>query len=201
MTDLGLYNFIKNSLAQGKSKEEISSILAKGNWNQADIDEAFMSVASNISPVSINQSDPAPITVQSQKIERTIIISERPAIITALCGYFFVMWVQTYIGYFRYGNYIFDMLGSIFKPGVLNSQTITYLISGVAVFVGVIGYWFMKKWAVYLYTLGIVIYFYLTFSQINLRYFNSDYAFMIFLMVWLPVVMITVGFGYLKRMS
>jgi hypothetical protein len=44
MVNPDVHNFIKSALAQGKTKEEITSDLAKGGWNQAEIDEAYTAI-------------------------------------------------------------------------------------------------------------------------------------------------------------
>ena len=51
MTDPGLYNYIKNELARGKSKEQINSIIIQGGgWTQTDIDAGFKDVQDNNIP-------------------------------------------------------------------------------------------------------------------------------------------------------
>jgi hypothetical protein len=51
MTDLGLYNYIKNGLAQNQTKAQITEALLKGNWTQSQIDEAFTSIDTNTPPI------------------------------------------------------------------------------------------------------------------------------------------------------
>ncbi len=51
MVDLGLYNFIKKSLAEGKSREEINTTLVyQRGWKQEYIDNAFADVLSSKIP-------------------------------------------------------------------------------------------------------------------------------------------------------
>jgi hypothetical protein len=56
MVNPDVYNFIKNALVQGKTKEEISSDLTKGGWNEADIEEAYASVEGNQPSPSLNSN-------------------------------------------------------------------------------------------------------------------------------------------------
>ncbi|MEO8638138.1 MAG: hypothetical protein ABI430_04535 [Candidatus Taylorbacteria bacterium] len=59
MTDLGLYNYIKSELAQGKTKEQITATLMQGGgWTQADTDTAFSDIESNTMPnANLSQSE------------------------------------------------------------------------------------------------------------------------------------------------
>ena len=52
MVDLGVYNFVKNALAAGKSREDITADLARGGSNAATIEEALAAVQSGTPPVS-----------------------------------------------------------------------------------------------------------------------------------------------------
>lgn len=52
MIDLGIYNFIKNALAQGQTKEAITAILTNQGMTAEDIAAAFASVESGVAPVA-----------------------------------------------------------------------------------------------------------------------------------------------------
>jgi len=71
MPDQGLLSFIKGTLAQGKSKQEISAILiAQGGWNQQDVDMAFAQIA----PPSVPPA-PAPVPVPPSALTPTVAVS------------------------------------------------------------------------------------------------------------------------------
>jgi hypothetical protein len=51
MSESGLYTFIKNELAQGKSKDEIARMLIEnGGWTQADLVPIFSNIEKGIQP-------------------------------------------------------------------------------------------------------------------------------------------------------
>lgn len=57
MTDIGLYNYIKKELAEGKTKEQISVTLAQGGgWSRENIDAGFVDVQSGNPPVLSNET-------------------------------------------------------------------------------------------------------------------------------------------------
>lgn len=62
MVDLGIYNFVKNALAAGKSKEEITADLSRGGQSAAIIEETFAAVHAGIPPV-IKSATPAPVDI------------------------------------------------------------------------------------------------------------------------------------------
>ena len=52
MVDLGVYNFVKNALAAGKSTEDITADLARGGLKSDTIEEAITSVQSGVLPAA-----------------------------------------------------------------------------------------------------------------------------------------------------
>ena len=60
MVDLGVYNFVKNALAAGKSAEDISADLARGGQKAATIEEALAAVQSGTPPVT-PKARPTPV--------------------------------------------------------------------------------------------------------------------------------------------
>ncbi len=53
MVDLGVYNFVKNALAQGKSKEDIIADFSnRGTLTAQAIEEVFIAVASGAPPAA-----------------------------------------------------------------------------------------------------------------------------------------------------
>lgn len=53
MVDLGLYNYIKNALAQGKSREEIVQHLVGAGWQQTLVEEAMTAVEHRDEPTPV----------------------------------------------------------------------------------------------------------------------------------------------------
>jgi len=52
MVDLGVYNFVKNALAAGKSREDITADLTRGGQKAATIEEAIAAVQSGVLPAA-----------------------------------------------------------------------------------------------------------------------------------------------------
>ena len=52
MVDLGVYNFVKNALAAGKSAEDITADLTRGGLKAATIEEALTAVRSGALPAA-----------------------------------------------------------------------------------------------------------------------------------------------------
>lgn len=71
MTDLGLYNFIKNALAKGETKEQIMATLAGASWTPEAIAEAFTSVESGVAPT------PSTPTLSTPSIDTNLNSAER----------------------------------------------------------------------------------------------------------------------------
>lgn len=61
MTNFELYNYIKDALSKGKTKDEITTTLMQvGGWSWVDINNAFVDVQ--------NGNQPAPNATQAVKI-------------------------------------------------------------------------------------------------------------------------------------
>lgn len=209
MVDLGLYNFIKNGLAHGKTKEEISQSLLQSKINQETIDAAFDAVAKGKVPAV--QKPPLDSLAENEyKASHQVDEHARPAIITALCGYYFVTWILYVVNagmvmllfWLNTNNPITSLLPNIKK---FNLHTVISIVIAVCFFFGVVGYWNMKRWGVVLYTLtvvGSVIY---TFGKAgSLSQIAQTFTLPIFLSLvvtlLLPFTMIIVGFSYFRRM-
>ena len=52
MVDLGVYNFVKDALAAGRSTEDITADLTRGGFKAATIEEALTAVRSGVLPTT-----------------------------------------------------------------------------------------------------------------------------------------------------
>jgi hypothetical protein len=191
MVDLGLFNFIKNAVAQGKSKGEIDKALSGGGWDQASIDTAYTDVANNNSPVTSQTSASASSTVASRAFA---IGGNRPTIITVLCGYYFVSFILSLI------NFIPAMVSLAKVPGVNYSSLLNIgLLFSLAIFVAMLGYWGMKKWGVYLYVVAeasVVAYLF-----VKIPSFSGAVLLSLIVGLILPVFVVYTGLKNFDRMS
>src|SRR3989344_3510631 len=60
MVDLGVYNFVKNAVAAGKSEEDITADLARGGLRMEIIEEALAAVQSG-APPAVKGAPPTPV--------------------------------------------------------------------------------------------------------------------------------------------
>jgi hypothetical protein len=209
MVDLGLYNFIKNGLAHGKTKADLTQSLLQSKINQESIDAAFDAVAKGKVPAV--QKPPLDSLAENEyKATHQVDEHARPAIITALCGYYFVTWILAIV---NAGMVVLlfwlNTKGSVISllPNIktFNLQIVVSIVIAVCFFFGVVGYWNMKRWGVVLYTLtvvGSVIY---TFGKAgSLSQISQTFTLPIFLSLIatliLPLTMIIAGFSYFRRM-
>ncbi len=129
---------------------------------------------------------------------------KRPLIITILCIVGFILLIQSI------GSVIIGFLYGLsvgYKP-FLQVQLILYALLVIVGVVGLIGYWKMRKWGVYLYTATIVIIFVYAFwvfiSLRGFQNFNLDYVWIYiwghFIKYFIALFIIVVGFIYLKKM-
>jgi len=131
---------------------------------------------------------------EAKIIESHIIDGSRPTVITILCGYFFVSWLLSilrFVAILGYGQITsISFLGLSGLPGAVD------IIVSFAIVISILGYWIMKKWAVYLYTfiiLSVVLYVLLIRHQI--------FSFIHLPSLTLFAIVILVGFLNLKRMD
>jgi|GEM_PF-3761141 len=120
--------------------------------------------------------------------------TERPTIVTALCGYFFVSWVLSIINtagiMFTYpdAKVSFNLSG-------FSLTGIFAAIFSLLVIVSILGYWFMKKWSVYLYCALVVISIIITlftFKAVTFFFVSS---------LLIPAAVVWVGFKNLDKMA
>jgi hypothetical protein len=128
MTDPGLHNFIKNALAEGKSKEEISaSLIQGGGWTQADVDAAFTDVESgNISQVA------EVVAEQPVENKKATIALWMAVLIVVLWGFIFLTSL----------TFPFIPLTTILLPlpVILVVFSIIFLIALIGVIIGLMGF-------------------------------------------------------------
>jgi len=130
-------------------------------------------------------------------------LSERPEIITIICGYFFVTWSLSIIYFIRLLTQIKDIkdIRLNFSSYSSLSGWVGLLIS-VFLFASIFGYWNLKKWGVYLYTavnIFILVYLALKFNSIGMSF--RSIASNIFWGSILPAFIIYIGFKYLNGMK
>lgn len=197
MVDLGLYNFVKSNLALGKSKADISDVLIKGGNNQTVIDEIFNAIDNNLAPLTASQNTSQSITVpQSQVATQNILNSNnRPIIITVVCLYLLIATADSILQTISLVASVASSTNAHMNYGYTG---ISFLIQIVGL-IAVAGYWMMRKWGVYLYTLAFVSSFTLflaEFYQFSLTNFVSPAISYI-----VPLGIVVVGYYYLNLMA
>ncbi len=193
MTDLGLFNFIKNAITQGKSKEEINSILFKAGLNQTDINQIYTDIQNNNVPV-INTTGENPTRMS----RASTFSSSRPTLITVLCGYFFVSWILSLINWLVFIISLSQITDASITPSFSLSSLPNLLIS-LGILIAIFGYWNMKKWGVYLYIasqIALIIYLF-----INIHNPSGAAIVSIIIGLLLPITTIGTGLKYLEQMS
>ncbi len=190
MVDLGLFNFVKNALAEGKSKDEIKIALAKGGWKETDMEEAYTAVKNDASPTVVSRKNGS---------ERTTLVStaaaveeHRPTIIIALCGYFFVTFILTVLHLA-----ILSLSGEL--PLSIEMESLPSIVIVITGFVSMVGYWNMKRWGVMLYTLntvGLMLYLSLQLQGITIFPLIST----LLQSLLIPLATIYIGFASFEEM-
>lgn len=193
MTDLGLFNFIKNAITQGKSREEINSILFKAGLNQTDINQVYIDIQNNNVPV-INTTEE-----NSTRMSRALTSnSNRPTMITVLCGYFFVSWILSLINWLVFIISLSQATGTSITPS-FSLNSLPNLLISLGILIAIFGYWNMKKWGVYLYIasqIALIIYLF-----INVHNPSGAVIVSIIVGLLLPITTIGTGLKYLEQMS
>ena len=140
MADIGLINFIKNALANGQTKEVINETLLKNNWQQPAIDEAFAAVANPVmQSAQIHTQSVSPASFRNATISE----QDRPTMIIALCGYYFISLILSFI--------------NVVELMLTNSLKINFNLYGtVGEIISFVGIWYMRKWGAYLYFLIVI---------------------------------------------
>ena len=127
--------------------------------------------------------------------QKTIYTSERPTIITVLCGYFFVSWILTIINLLV----LFFSANSGFTSSI-NVVSWTFLFTLLSI-IAVFGYWFMSKWAVYLYIVVTIASLVYEFINSHGYSFSSGVLFSLIISLVIPISLIYVGVKYFGQMS
>jgi len=192
MVDLGLFNFVKNAIAEGKSKDEIKIELAKGGWDETAMEAAFTAVESNTPPraMSTRKTTPEPTIIVP---EAEIPVEHRPALITALCGYYFISFLLSVISVS-----ILSLSGKL--PFSVDSTNVPSISIALISFLSVYGYWTMRRWGVMLFTLNTVaLMLYLSTQLQGSAYF--PFVATLIQSLLLPFVVVYIGFTYFEEMT
>jgi hypothetical protein len=200
MVDLGLFNYIKNALSQGKSKDEIKEMLSHGKVPPAEVESAIRDVEQDNVPMAIYQSP-------AMKLDATVVPiihpKVRPLFITLLCGYYLITWLMVIV------TLIISLVLFAITDTLSTSVAISYFTNmkletmiALAYFIfsviAISGFWDMKRWAVFLYFIivgGMLTYEFMTYAL------TVDKAIILTVTYFVPVLTVLTGFRYLKRMS
>lgn len=175
--------------------------MAKKTWisgfyysNKKNMEEQYKNFLNapeeNNSNFNFKENDDARI------VESNVLVpGERPTIITALCGYFFVSWSLNIISTVGRLAALPESAKISFNLTGFPLKGVYALVISLLIVVSVFGYWLMKKWGVYLYTVSII--FSVIFALVTIK----TISFLFVLSLILPAVMIFTGFKYLNRMS
>jgi hypothetical protein len=150
MVDLGLFNFIKNEIAKGSTKEQIVTKLTNGGNSPESIGEAYEAVINNTPPISVAKT---PISFINKHR------GERPTAITIIC---FILAISIVAGLIQ-SALLFIFF--IFNPIGVGIIIILSLILQLLPFAVLYGYWMMRKWGVYLYGFIFVLSFVLSMGK------------------------------------
>lgn len=132
--------------------------------------------------------------------EKTKIIYERPTIITIICGYFFISWSLNLINLLRFLSQTKNISLNLSSFGSL-SGFVSFLIS-ILIFVSILGFWFVRKWGVYLYTaVNVFAFIYLLLKIHSYGYFSWNIFSSIIWGSILPIFVIIIGFMNLNKME
>lgn len=153
-------------------------------------------------PFSLPEDEPVNLKEDGFKSEENK-LTERPEIITIICGYFFIAWSLTVISFIRLLTQIKN-LGDIrlnFSSYGSLSGWVSLLVS-VLLFASIFGYWNLRKWGVYLYTavnVFILVYLALKLNSLGMSFGNIFSS--IFWGSILPIFIAYIGFKYLNGMK
>lgn len=132
--------------------------------------------------------------------ENAKIIYERPAIITVICGYCFISWSLILISLLRLLSQTKDI--SLNLSGFSSLSGLVSFLTSILIFVSILGFWFVRKWGVYLYTaVNIFIFVYLL---LKLNSYGMSFGNIFSAIFWgsiLPVFVIIIGFMNLNKMK
>jgi hypothetical protein len=159
MVDLGIYNYIKNELAQGQPKESLTVVLQKRGMNEADIADAFASVESGAMQVT-------PLSSYTPVVNSYQTVSENNNV--------FSLWDEFRPIFWKYqlGIFVVGIIASIFRIGFISIpahlvmlllQIFIAITIGKAakafsgrshVFLSIIGFFFPPAGYYYVYTIA-----------------------------------------------
>jgi hypothetical protein len=118
----------------------------------------------------------------------------RPTIITVLCGYFFVSWILSILSTIGIITSLHITSYSLNLTGFSLQGWLGIIFSFIYV-ISIFGYWAMKKWGVYLYTVLAILLAILSFVT------TKTISFFFILSLILPIFVIWAGLKHLNRMD
>lgn len=206
MVDIGLYNFVKKAVEDGKSRDTIQATLLHAGWKEEEISQAIDHVEKKAPPSVASPAtvvpgiDPLHDTRLAEESKYSKYLGQRPTLITVLCGYYFITWLLFIVNFivFQVGLYIHAQSVS-WSFNVHNwEQGMNLAIAAIFV-IGVLGYWSMKKWGVYLYVCaaaGAA-----AFVLLKISTFTNDVILSLVTLAVIPLVMIIAGLRYYPYMG
>lgn len=125
---------------------------------------------------------------------------KRSTIITIICGYFFISWSLSLIAYLRLLFKVKDVSFNFTSFSSLEGF-VSFLISTL-IFISIFGLWFVRKWAVYLYTaVNIFSFIYLLLKFNSYGYLSWDVFSTALWASILPIFVIAIGFMNINKMK
>jgi hypothetical protein len=179
MADQGLMNFVRLAKAEGKSKEAILVSLRQSGFSDADILAAYDESNKPESHVSERASS-----------------GGRPAIITAICGYFFVSWIKWIASVIVLAISISgvpNLLGAMPQ----SAAAWTLFVVNICYVISIIGYWFMSRLSVYVYFIAVATNMVILVGSHAVTLQTVPQFILLFLV---QIVLVISGFKYLDRM-
>ncbi|HAO64431.1 TPA: hypothetical protein DCQ44_00420 [Candidatus Taylorbacteria bacterium] len=142
-------------------------------------------------------------------------IIKRPLFVTILCSFYFVYWAISIVsliaallvrigGQFPAWTDIFAQLNLIFLGDQVPMSWITWVIAA-GIVAGIIGFWFMQKWAIIVFTAASIALFIVALPAVSSAPSKTLYAVLILYTIAsifaLNIAVIVVGIINFKRMK
>ena len=192
MTDLGLYNFIKNELAKGRTKDDIVAQLVQSGNKPDVVEETYTAVSNGVAPVPVSLKQSSPIALAARTYG-----GERPQAITIACVLLTVVLVFVLVQLMLVSGLVAMILSTGGKTTLatliaLGRVGLLSIVLQLLLFAVIYGYWMMRRWGVYLYMtvflLGLVL-----SAGSPMRLLNLG--------TLVAVIVIWIGFSHLEEMS
>ena len=145
------------------------------------------------------------------------VLNKRPLFLTMICNFYFIFWTVNMIALIsalvvRMGSQfpawadIFNQMSMIFTGAQVSVSWITWLVT-IGLVAGIIGYWFLQKWAVIVFMASTVALFIVVWPSMASAQAPSmiitiiNYVFVTISIFSLNIAMIVLGLIYFKRMK